>query len=535
MKRKTIVKSLIAVILISTAFVPSGKPKTKWSNELKRDKGSVLTDIFAKDKTGFYTLNKLSKGLRKSEVSINHYTYNLSEKRGETIDLTYGKKDRRFEALIDFAGDFRLFTSFANTKDKNAYLFVETIDKGTLKSKRDINKVTQADFDVRKGKKQLGSSTFQFTSSRDSSNLLIFSNLPNKKKANELIGCTVLNDKMQVLWNNVIEIPYPDHLFSIKDYSISTQGDVYVLGKLFEDKIKDVKRKQINFKYQVIGYKNFGKEKVIYDVDLEGKFITDMQITINSDNDIICAGFFSNELEYNINGTYFLKINGKTKKIMSSSIKEFDQDFVLENLSEKQEKKAERKLNKGKDIDIPDFDIRSLIVREDGGVVMIGEQYRMYITTTTTTGANGQTTRTTTYHYNYDEVLVVNINPSGNIDWYARIPKYQHTTNDNGRYSSFALMVQDDKLHFFYNDHPDNISLDDKKGKKAIWNKRAKNTVVMYTTIDNTGKMTRSPMINAKDAEMMTKPKVCEQISDYQFVMYGEKNRKTHKFAIVTP
>jgi len=535
MKRKTILKSLIAVLLISSAFVPSSKPKTKWSNELKRDKGSNLRDIFAKDATGFYTLNVLSKKFGKSEISVNRYTYNLAEKSGEPFDLTYGKKDRSFESLIDFAGEFRLFSSFTNTKDKNAYLFVETIDKKTLKSKKDVNKVTEVDFDVKRGKRQLGSSTFQFFTSRDSSNLLIFSNLPTEKKANELIGCTVLNNEMKVLWNNIIEIPYPDHLFSIKDYSISSKGDLYVLGKLYEEKGSDIKRKQINFKYQIIGYKNFGKEKVIYDVELSDKFITDMKITINNDDDIICAGFFSNELEYNVDGTYFLKIDGSSKKIMSSNTKEFDKGFLLENLSEKQEKKANKKLDKGKDVDVRDFDIRNLIVRKDGGVVMIGEQYRMVVVTTTTRGANGQTTTTTTYHYYYDEVLVVNISPEGSIDWYARIPKHQHTINDNGKYSSFALMVQEDKLNFFYNDHPDNISLDDSKGRFAVWSKRPKNTVVMYTTIDNTGKMVRTPMINAKDAEIMTKPNVCEQISAHQFVMYGEKDKKTHKFAIVTP
>lgn len=535
MKKLTRLHAITFLIIICSAFMPGSKPKAKWSNELKSDKNTSLRDIIAKDKTGFYTLNNYRKGRNNNDVIINHYTYNLSEKKGPVIDLNYGKKDRNFEEVIDFAGELRLFTSFLNKKNKQDYLFVETIDKSSLKSKRDIQKVAQASFDVRRGKKQIGSSTFQFISARDSSKLLIFSNLPiDKKKANELIGCTVLNDKMQVEWNNIIEIPYPDYLFSIKDVSVSSNGDVYVLGKLFEDKVKDVKRKQINFKYQVIGYKNYGKEKVIYDVTLPEKFITDMQITINSDNDIICAGFFSNELQYNIDGTYFLKIDGASKAILSSNIKEFEKDFFLQNLSDKQERKTEKKLAKGKDVDVKDFDIRSLIVRQDGGVVMIGEQYRMYIVTNTTTGANGQTITTTTYHYEYDEVLVVNISPSGNIDWYSRIPKFQHTINDNGRYSSFALMVQNDKLHFVYNDNPDNIKLDDKKGRFAVWNKRPKNSVVMFATIDNAGSLTRIPMINAKDAEIMTRPKMCEQISDYQFVLFGEK-RKSYKFALLTP
>jgi hypothetical protein len=95
-------------------------------------------------------------------------------------------------------------------------------------------------------------------------------------------------------------------------------------------------------------------------------------------------------------------------------------------------------------------------------------------------------------------------------------------------------MVQKDKLHFLYNGHIDNIKLDDKKGKHATWNKKAKKTVIMYTTIDKMGKMTRTPFVNAKNIDLITRPKVCEQISESQFILYGERGSKKYKFAMIT-
>lgn len=530
---KTLITSLFFTLSLSIAIAGGGKPKMKWSNEFKGEKGLRLADVVAKDKSGFYTLHNVVALMKRHKLTMKHYSYNLDEKKSQEIDLSYGGKKRLFENMIDFGGELRLFSTFVNTKDKKSYLFVETINKSSLNSKKDINKVAEANY-RKKGKKRIGSSTFQFITARDSSKLLIFSNLPNKGKDNELIGCTVLNEEMKLLWNNNIEIPYPDKLFAIKDFNVSPNGDVYVLGKLYADKARDVKRGEANFKYQVIGYKKFGKEKVIYDVELPGKFITDMQININDDNDIICAGFFSNEMRYYVDGTYFLKINGKDKSIMASNTKEFSDDFFMQNLSDKQEKKTAKRLDKGKDVDLLDFDIDNLIVREDGGVVMIGEQFRYYVTTSTVgTGTNTRTV--TTHHYVYNEIIVVNINPQGEIDWVKRIPKYQHTTNDRGYYSSYALMVNKDKLHFFYNDNVKNINLDDKKGKMYNWTKKPKNSVIMFTTINNEGEMSRVPIGTAKDVETMTRPKVCEQISDHQFVLYGEKGSKRYKFALVTP
>lgn len=526
---KTLITTLLICCSINLTFAGGGKPKTRWSEEFKGEKGVRLSDIITKDKTGFYTLHTM-KGYK---LTLKKFSYGLTQKKSAVIDLKYNKKKRLFEGLVDFNGKLRLFSSFVNTKDHKSYMFVETINKKTLTSKNDVKKIAEADF-KKKGKRSIGSSTFQYLTSRDSSKLLIFQNLPNKDKENELIGCTVLDGELEPIWSNTIEIPYPDRLFNIKDYSVSSKGDVYVLGKLYADKGGDVKRKKTNFKYQIIGYKNQGKEKVIYDVDLPGKYITDMQININDDNNIICAGFFSNDTKKHVNGTYFLKINGSDKSIMASNTKEFEEDFFMQNLSEKEEKKAKKRLDKGKELNLLDFDIDNLIMREDGGVVMLGEQYRHYVTTTTTgTGAN--TTRTTTHHYIYNEIIVVNINPNGEIDWVKRIPKYQHTTNDNGYFSSYALMVEGNNLHFIYNDHVDNIDLDDDKGRIYTWRRGKKSSMIMYTTVDKDGNVTRTPIGSVKESDVMTRPKVCEQISDDKFVLYGQKSSKKYKFAIITP
>lgn len=530
--------ALIAFISLSFMLAGGKKPKQIWSKEFKGERGMQLSEIVSKDKNGFYTLHKTLAAFKKYKLTLKRFSYNLDEKASEEFDLDYGGKERIFENMIDFGGELRCFTSFLNKKDKKYYLFVETVNRATLKSKRDIQKVAEVTYAGRgKRKSDIDYTTYQFIPSRDSSNLLIFSNLPNRANNNERFACNVLNDDLKVLWYNEIEIPYEDELFSIKQTSVSSSGDVYVLGKLYKDKVKNVRRNKVNFKYQIVGYKKFGKEKVIYDINLPEKFITDMNIAVDDNNDIICTGFYGNESMYTVNGTYFMKIDGKTKKVLTANSKEFETDFLLQNLSEKGEKKAKKKIAKGKEdkLSVREYDIDELIINKDGSVNMIGEQFRVYTTVVTTTNSNGQTTTRTVTHYIFNEIIVVNFSSSGNINWYKRIPKYQHTTDDRGRYSSYALMKQEDKLHFFYNDHVENINIDDDKGKKYSWTKRKKKTVVMMTTIDANGNMSRTPITNVKEADMLLRPIVCEQISNDQFVFYGEKGAKKYKFAMITP
>ena len=131
---------------------------------------------------------------------------------------------------------------------------------------------------------------------------------------------------------------------------------------------------------------------------------------------------------FNVDGTYWLKIDPKTQEIISQNFKEFDIDFITQNMKKRQEKKAKRKEAKGKEVELFSYDLDEIIFDNSGGAVLIGEQY--FITTSTSTDSNGRTR--TTYRYHYNDIIVVKISSDGNIDWAEKIPKVQVSTNDGG-------------------------------------------------------------------------------------------------------
>lgn len=310
---------------------------------------------------------------------------------------------------------------------------------------------------------------------------------------------------------------------------IGDDGNIYVLGKLYKDKVKAKVKGNVNYMYHVISYSDHGDVKIDYEIKLGENYITDITFSRSSNGDIISAGFYSKKGLSSIDGSFFMTLDPITKAVKASNLKEFDLDFMTEYMTEKEEKKTKKNEEKGKDSEMYQYDLRSLVKREDGGAMLIGEQF--FVNYVSRPCGNGSYCTTTYYYYN--DIIVVNIDPSGKIEWAKKIPKRQMSINDGGYYSSFAMAVNKDKLYFVYND--DEASLDSTKmSKRKYFTIGGKNTkVVAIATLDFSGKLTREILIDTKEIEVVIRPKVCEQIDDEHMLLFGERKKK-EQFAVVT-
>jgi hypothetical protein len=175
--------------------------------------------------------------------------------------------------------------------------------------------------------------------------------------------------------------------------------------------------------------------------------------------------------------------------------------------------------------------LREILIKEDGGVVLIGEQFYIRVVTTTSTDANGNTRTTTTYYYYYNDIIVVNIDGKGDIDWAKKIPKRQVTTNDGGYYSSYSLSVVEDKLYFIFNDHLKNI-LEPEQGILRNFTGR-KYGAVAIVTMDTKGNQKREVLFAANSADVIIRPKICKQVTPNSTILFGIKT-KSRQYAKVT-
>ena len=529
MKKFSVFLSLLFLATIySIAQVSPKSMEISWGKEEKSSSRATLSDIISYDETGFYALKTKAKIGGYDNILV-HYDQHMNPQNTAEIKL---KDKKSIEWIVEINKELYLFYSRIDSKTKTNNLYFDKINKKTLALSNEEKKVAEIDYS---GKSRSNSGSFDYVFSKDRSKFMIYYSLPYEKKGNENLGFQVFDNSMMPIWNKQIVLPYTDELHEVSDYTIDNGGNLHLLGKLYNEKKKEKVKGKVNFKYNILSYYNSGNEFKEFPVEIEGKFLTDMQIAINKDQDIICAGFYSNTGTYSIGGSYFLKINSKTKEMTVKSFKEFGMDFITQFMTEKEEKKAKKKAEKGKDVELYEYDLDDIILREDGGAMLIGEQYFIREHTYTTTGANGSTTTRTVYYYYYNDIIVLNISPDGSIDWTTKIPKRQVSINDGGFFSSYTMAIVNDKLYFVFNDNAKNLSYKDggKLYNFAPVQKSKDKSVVTLVELDHTGKFTRQALFTAKEAEVITRPKVCEQISNNELLIFGQK-KKAHKFAKVT-
>lgn len=510
----------------------------EWGKEVEIKKRSTISDIVATTADGIYVYKYKIKGalIGKYIFFLEHYDNRYSLKKSVEFELKYQKKDLQLEKFVFMNGRLYAFSTFKNQKTKKYYLFSQSINLKTLLPNKDLKKVAEISY---QNHSRWNTGTYSFDFSTDSTKLLVSYSLPYQKKTKEKFGFHVFDQDMNLLWKKNIVLPYLEELFAIKKMKVDNEGNAYFVGKLFREKTRNRNRTgNPNYDYLVLSYSKDNAQANEYKIQLKEKFITDLQVDIAPNKDIVCAGFYSNESSYAVKGSFYLSIDNEQKTVNKSSYKEFGMDFITHNMTAKQEKKAKKKESKGKNIEMYNYDLDEMIMRSDGGVMLVAEQYFVSVHTYTTSNGNGGRTTHTTYTYYYNDIIVINISPEGIIDWMVTIPKYQVSTNDRGFFSSYVLSVVGNKLHFVFNDHPEN--LDFKKGDKimspyysTLFSKGKKGSILTVVSVDPKGNYTREALPADKNSIVITRPKVCKQVSNNELIIYGQK-KKTQQFGKVT-
>ena len=527
-------------ILCTTSIlsqIKSDKADIEWGPEQKESKKSTMGDLIAHDASGIYVTKYKSKLVGWPIISLEHFDKSLNKTKSVILKLGSKRDKRKLEHIIHLNNKIYLFSSYADNEAKKNYLYVETINKKSLLSNNDLNKISEINF---YGKKRWNNGGFNYEISRDSAKILIYNSLPYEKNENAKFSLLVLDNNLKEIWKKDITLPYADNLFKLEDYKVSNKGNVYLIGKIYDgkkiEKKKRTKNEPIskpNYKYKILSYNNKESRNKEYLIEVEDFFISQMKIAIDENENIICAGFYSELSSHGIKGSYFLKIDGNTQKIITKNFKDFGIDFITQNMTIRQEKKVKKKAaKKKKPVELYEYDLDNIILKDDGGAILIGEQFFIRVVTRTTTDANGNTSTTTTYYYYYNDIIVINISAKGEIEWTEKIPKRQVTTNDGGFYSSYALSEVGDNLYFVFNDNPKNLFYKG-VGKLYNFNKGKKESLVVLVELNMKGEQTREALFSMKDAEVIIRPKVCEQISDTQMILFGQK-KKTQRFAKVT-
>lgn len=510
---------ILCTLLLTTISLLSWTQEAvvTWGEKIKISKDESNFRIVGSDESSFYAV----KDLRQQEESIRMEVYNATTlNRDKFIDIPIPQIEGRYPALdevLHLHGRwYFILTDFSKSIGANtAYAIMMDDLEGQPSDPVILDNVSGF------GKPRL--TDFGFRISPDSTKILVYHDTPYEKKSNESFSFKVFNTDLTNLWNKRLELPYDKGSFEINDYVVDNSGDVYMVSGISAEKNtssqnwKAARRKR----YVLISYSWRENKVKEFDVNLKDKWIMSLTTGVDPNNNLVIGGFYSNDQYFTVAGTFVFRIDGDSKTIKNKGLMPFSEAFLKQFMSEK-------RVEKGREL--PDFYFDHFVLEEDGSALIVAEQY--YVSERVTTDfATGRTI--ITYVYNYDDIIVVKMNREGVMEWAQKIAKDQSTSNDKGAHSSYALAEVGDKLHFIFNDHPDNVALlKENPGADLRSYTNLKKSVATQATIDIDGFITREVLVESKDGDTILKPKVYYQPNDRSIILYAVY-RRFYKFGRV--
>ncbi len=508
---KLLVSSFFSLFCLYT-LAQASDTEVEWGPLLKT-RDIHFNQVAGVNETHFYTVgNSKMRGIfstadkfyvRKYELGTYKLVYELF-----VDDFKYRERDAE---LIDFRlinEEVHLFFRVFQGKEDKKYLLRRVVDKRGKLSKVEL--VTKIPATKRSG------GSFSFHYSEDSTKVLVFSGYPYEKKEVERFGILVLDTTFLELWDETVALPYADKYFSVIDQCVTNEGDVFMLGYASPDRNKGQKRNRnsSNQDYKLFRISKDSEDILEFDLDLDDKYITGANIRADfGDGLMAVAGFYSEKEVGDIAGSFYITIDQKKLEAVTANSEAFSKAFMANFMSE-------RKVEKGREL--ISFRFRDFIRRSDGGTVAVAEQYQRKVVTNQI--PNGPIT--TTVYYLYNDIIVININPDGEIDWTAHIPKYQTSTDDGGFFLSYLLVVNGDKLHFIFNDNPKNLKrLAEGKRQRSMGS--PSKSMAIVATVDGNGEVVRDKLFNSKEVSAILIPKLSKQTETNEALLYGIKKRNS--------
>ena len=184
------------------------------------------------------------------------------------------------------------------------------------------------------------------------------------------------------------------------------------------------------------------KELALHELFATGGYIK----VDNANGKVYFGGFYSTRKNGNFDGVIFATYEIATGGAPMVKLLPFDEKLV----------KAAGARKRGHTFD--NFQVRQLIVKNDGGFVLVSEEEYMLTRSNYTPGfgyysAYSPYMTNTVREYHFDDIMSLSYNAAGELQWHAFIRKDQYSQEDGGVFSSYALLNTGGTLAFLFNDY----------------------------------------------------------------------------------
>lgn len=184
------------------------------------------------------------------------------------------------------------------------------------------------------------------------------------------------------------------------------------------------------------------KELMLHDLFAAGGY---MKLD-NTNGKVYFGGFYSTKKNGGYDGVVFSTLDMAAGSVPTGKLLPFDEKLV----------NAAGNRRRGHPFD--NFQVRQLIVKNDGGFVLISEEEYVITRSNYTPGfgyysAYSPYMTNTVREYHFDDILSLSYNADATLQWHSFIRKDQYSQEDGGVFSSYALLNTGGTLAFLFNDY----------------------------------------------------------------------------------
>lgn len=517
---------IFLVLSIKTVFAQSDACTVQWGPEMDVGRYESVSGWIGEDEHHYYLTSEKESALNNSGTYIKKIDHKLSLVASGFIKQDYKESGAQFhtEKILFFDGNLFLFSSFVDKKKKEYILFWKSIDSTTLLPTGSFNRMFATAYN-----KPGRINRYRFVLSPDNKKMLVSITLPGNEKAerdNQFVS--VYNGSMELQWKKLITNDHPNINLGYV-YRIDDKGNVYNKARNYTEKNGWNSKEVVSYSYTIIAFIENGEKQISFLIDVPQKFIKDISYKIDlTGSKIIVCGFYSNDLnKYGYDGCFYQQLDINSNTVLVSSFKAFDLNMLTEGMSEKEIEHAKRRDNSRKDQYFANYNLNNIIVRADGSVVLISEcSYTLSISAEDGRGGYGAYA---TYHY--DNLLLVNISASGNIEWVTAIPKTSHEQIAH-QYASYVAMVKGDKVYLLFNDNIKNNSRNIVTEGVLDAQYHGEYAALTLATVNADGIVKREMLAKTVNSSVVPRPYVSKQISDDELFLIGEYEQ-VDQFAII--
>jgi len=450
----------------------------QWSNPTKLKGAAVFTKVLTENESGVFLLRYRNRFYSKN-IIIDRYSHRLVLQDSRVIDL----KNARLVKIYATRKGLLIIKAKLNKSTQNNELIAQwysyelkPIDEPVLITQSPVHEFGD------RGNFRLRIS--------DNLEYIAVVHTESTEKKEVLWHYNLLDINMREIDRKDVHIAVPYEDFVIRDLVLGNTGELFMLTGVLELE----RRKRILTSYSLYHLQDsvFQDFPIADSLTIRSAFLTYDRAT----DDGRVTGFFGSPETYGVFGTFFYKLTER-RDSGELIVSEFTERFVNEvNINDRNGSA----ISEG-------FGILEAIPRSDGGMMLIAEQ-KDIATEDDIILVNGIPQSTSKNIYNFNEVLVLNYDADGFMDWHKLITKNQTTVNDAGYYSSIVIFIGDKFVQLLYNDQL-----------------RSSGDVMQYT-IYNNGYVEGNKMLKAQLDYVAIIPSEAKQVSSNKVIIPTSKNRR---------